>query len=198
MKKIILSSSNPHKIGELRSILKGLPIEVISKKEAGFGDLEVIEDGDTLEANAKKKALAMAERSQEIILADDTGLFVDALDGAPGVYSARFAGEDCSYADNNKKLLSALTGIPEAKRGAHFETVIAIVWQDGSVQTVKGRCDGVIGFEAQGDNGFGYDPLFVVSGTKRTFAQMKDEEKNQISHRANALRKLREVFEERL
>ncbi len=198
MKRLILSSSNPHKIEELSSILKGLPIAIISKKEAGFGDLEVVEDGDTLEANAKKKALAMAERSKEIILADDTGLFVDALDGAPGVYSARFAGEGCSYADNNKKLLSALSGVPEVGRTAHFETVIAIVWEDGSVQTVTGRCEGSIGFEAQGENGFGYDPLFIVEGTGRTFAQMKDEEKNQVSHRANALRKLREVFEERL
>lgn len=198
MKKLILSSSNPHKIDELRSILRGLPVEVISKSEAGFGDLEVVEDGDTLEANAKKKALAMAERSSEIILADDTGLFVDALDGAPGVYSARFAGEECSYVENNKKLLSALSTIAEGKRTAHFETVIAIVWEDGSVQTVEGRCDGAIGYEPRGDNGFGYDPLFIVKGTDRTFAQMKDEEKNQISHRANALRKLREVFEKRL
>lgn len=198
MKKLILSSSNPHKIEELRSILKGLPIEVVSKEEAGFGDLEVVEDGDTLEANAKKKALAMAKRSREIILADDTGLFVDALDGAPGVYSARYAGEDCSYADNNKKLLEALSAVSQAERTAHFETVIAIVWEDGSVQTVKGRCEGSIAFEAQGEHGFGYDPLFIVQGTDRSFAQMKDEEKNQISHRANALRKLREVFEERL
>lgn len=198
MKRLVLSSSNPHKIGELRSILKGLPIEVVSKKEAGFGDLEVVEDGDTLEANAMKKAKAMAELTSDIVLADDTGLFVDALNGEPGVYSARYAGEDCSYQDNNKKLLSALEGIPIEKRTAHFETVIAIVWEDGRAQTVSGICEGCIGFESKGDNGFGYDPLFIVKGTERTFAQMKDEEKNQISHRANALKKLREVFEEEL
>lgn len=198
MKRLILSSSNPHKIGELRSILEGLSIEVISKKEAGFGELEVVEDGDTLEANAMKKALAMAEKTSDVVLADDTGLFVDALNGEPGVYSARYAGEDCSYQDNNKKLLTALAGVPDEKRTAHFETTIAIVWEDGTAQTVSGICNGRIAWEPRGDNGFGYDPLFIVEGTDRTFAEMKDEEKNQISHRANALRKLREVFEKRL
>ena len=198
MKRLILSSSNPHKIGELKSILEGLPVEVISKSQAGFGDLEVVEDGETLEANAMKKALAMAERSSDIVLADDTGLFVDALNGEPGVYSARYAGEDCSYQDNNRKLLAALAEVPDEKRTAHFETVIAIVWEDGTSQTVSGICQGKIGWEPKGENGFGYDPLFIVEGTERTFAQMKDEEKNQLSHRANALKKLREVFEKRL
>lgn len=198
MKRLILSSSNPHKIGELRSILAGLPVEVVSKSQAGFGDLDVVEDGDTLEANAMKKALAMAEKTSDIVLADDTGLFVDALNGEPGVYSARYAGEDCSYQDNNRKLLAALAEIPEEERTAHFETVIAIVWEDGTTQTVSGICQGAIGWEPKGENGFGYDPLFVVKGTGRTFAEMKDEEKNQLSHRANALRKLREVFEKRL
>lgn len=198
MKRLILSSSNPHKIGELRSILAGLPVEVISKSQAGFGDMDVLEDGDTLEANAMKKALAMAEKTADIVLADDTGLFVDALNGEPGVYSARYAGEDCSYQDNNRKLLAALADVAEEKRTAHFETVIAIVWEDGTTQTVSGICEGAIAREPKGENGFGYDPLFVVKGTGRTFAEMKDEEKNQLSHRANALRKLREVFEKRL
>jgi XTP/dITP diphosphohydrolase len=184
--------------------LEGLPIQVVSKADAGFGDLDVVEDGETLEANALKKAhvlkgaLVAAGCEDDLVLADDTGLFVDALHGQPGVYSARYAGEDCTYEDNNKKMLAALADVVDEKRTAHFETVIAIVWPDGSSQTVSGICRGRIGREGLGDNGFGYDPLFIVEGRDLTFAQMKDGEKNQISHRANALRKLREVIEKTL
>ena len=152
---------------------------------------KVEEDGETLEENAIKKALAISEKVNGIVIADDTGLFVDALDGAPGVYSARYAGEEASYEDNNKKLLGELRGVALSERNAKFKTIIAVVTEDKQVKTVSGECKGKIGFELKGKEGFGYDPLFIVEGYEKTFAQLGEEIKNKISHRAKALEKLK-------
>ena len=195
MKKIIVSSSNKHKIDEIKKILNGLDVEVLSKDEVGLKDFDVEEDKDTLEGNSIKKAKELSDRINGIIIADDTGLFVDALDGAPGVYSARFAGENATYIDNNNKLLNQLKNVPLEDRTAQFRTVIALVLEDKSIKTVVGTCSGKIGFEPKGENGFGYDPLFIVDGYDKTFAELGEDIKNKISHRANALLKLREVLE---
>lgn len=195
MKRIIVSSSNKHKIDEIKKILKGLKIEVLSKDEVGLEKIEVEEDGTTLEENAMKKAKELSNNIEGIIIADDTGLFVDELNGAPGVYSARYGGENASYEDNNKKLLNELKGIPLEKRTAKFKTVIAIVMEDKSVQCVSGECSGKIGYEPKGNNGFGYDPLFIVDKYDKTFAELGEDIKNKISHRANALLNLRDVIE---
>lgn len=194
-KKIILSTGNIDKIEEIKDILKDLPFSIYSKKEVGLGDLEVEEDGDTLEENAIKKAMAISERVDGIVIADDTGLFVDKLNGAPGVYSSRYAGEDVSYEDNNIKLLKELEGTPSEERTAKFQTVIAIVTEDKKIKTVYGECRGRIGFEVKGSEGFGYDPLFIVDGYGKTFAQLGEEVKNKISHRAKALEKLKKELE---
>lgn len=194
-KKIILSTGNIDKIEEIKDILKDLPFYIYSKNEVGLGDLEVEEDGDTLEENAIKKAMAISERIDGIVIADDTGLFVDKLNGAPGVYSSRYAGEDVSYEDNNRKLLKELEGTPSEERTAKFQTVIAIVTEDKKIKTVYGECRGRIGFEVKGSEGFGYDPLFIVDGYGKTFAQLGEEVKNKISHRAKALEKLKKELE---
>lgn len=191
-KLLIVSSDNSHKIAEIKSILKDLPITVLSKTEAGCGDIEVIEDGDTLEENATKKAVEIAKRVDGIVIADDTGLFVDRLNGEPGVYSARYSGENATYISNNQKLLKKLEGVSLEDRTAKFKTIIAIVLEDKSVKLVSGECSGKIGFEPKGENGFGYDPLFIVNGYGKTFAELGEEIKNTISHRANALKELKE------
>lgn len=195
MKKIILSSGNEHKINEIKDILKDMPLEVISKDELGYKDFEVLEDGSTLEENALKKASELHKLVGGMVIADDTGLFVDALNGDPGVHSARYAGEPTSYSANNKLLLKNLGDTPLEKRTAFFKTVIAVVFEDGSNIFAEGICKGHIAFKAKGSNGFGYDPLFVIAGTSKTMAEFTESEKNQISHRANALRNLKEKLE---
>ena len=195
-RKIILSSGNEHKIKEIKNILKNMPFDVVSKDDMGFNDFDVIEDGKTLEENAIIKAIELGKLIKGIIIADDTGLFVDALDGDPGVYSARYAGEHVSYIDNNKLLLENLANVPMEKRTAQFKTVIAVVLENGEILMAKGTCRGKIALEPRGKNGFGYDPLFIVEGTDKTFSEMTDDEKNKISHRANALLNLKEKLEE--
>lgn len=195
-RKLILSSGNEHKIKEIKEILKDLNIEIVSKDELGFKDFDVDEDRDTLEGNAFKKAEELSKLVNGIVIADDTGLFVDALDGAPGVYSARYAGNHVSYKDNNELLLKNLKDVPMEKRTAYFKTVIAIILEDGSKLKAEGICKGKIGLEAHGTNGFGYDPLFIVEGLEKSFGEMTDEEKNSLSHRANALRNLKNVLGE--
>jgi len=170
---IVLSSGNKHKVEEIKDILKDLPLNIISKDEVNLKDLEVEEDGDTLEENALKKAKEIAKYVDAIVIADDTGLFVDKLGDRPGVHSARYAGEDATYEDNNKKLLSELEGISIEERTARFETVIAIVMEDKSYKTVKGLCRGKIALSHKGEGGFGYDPLFIVDGYDKTFALNK-------------------------
>lgn len=191
-KKLILSTGNPHKVDEIKDILKSLPIDVLSKDDLGFKDFEVEEDGRTLEENAIKKVSALKEKAEGIVMADDTGLFVDFLNGAPGVHSARYAGENTTYEKNNLKLLKELQGVPMKKRGAYFKTIIALAMENGNIVTVEGECKGTIGTEPKGDKGFGYDPLFIVDGYNKTFAELGEEIKNKISHRAKALDKLKE------
>ncbi len=196
MRKVILSSGNKHKISEIKDILKGMSFEVVSKDDLGYTDFDVEEDGSTLEENAFKKAEELHRLVKGIVIADDTGLFVDALNGDPGVYSARYAGEPVSYKENNILLLRNLKDVPAEKRTAYFKTVMAVIFEDGRRVSAEGRVDGTIAFEERGENGFGYDPLFIVEDTGRTFSEMTEEEKNNVSHRARALRNLREKLEE--
>ena len=196
IRQIILSSGNKHKISEIRNILKNMPFKVVSKDDLGYEDFDVEEDGETLEANAFKKAEELHKLVKGIVIADDTGLFVDVLNGAPGVYSARYAGEHVSYKENNNLLLKNLAGVPIEKRTAYFKTVIAVIFEDGKKLTAEGSVKGKIAFEEKGENGFGYDPLFIVENTGKTFAEMTEEEKNKLSHRARALMSLKEMLED--
>ncbi len=194
-RRIILSTGNAHKVKEIKGILKDMPLEVVSKNDLGLSDFDVVEDGSTLQENALKKAIELHKLTKGMVAADDTGLYVDALNGEPGVYSARYAGENATYADNNKLLLDKLKNIPMEERTAHFKTVIALVLEDGSKLIAEGICKGQIAFQERGSRGFGYDPLFVVEGTNKTFSEMTEEEKNKISHRAKALISLKDKLE---
>lgn len=195
-RRIIVASGNKHKIKEIKNLLDGLDLEIISKDEVGLKDIDTIEDKDTLEGNAIKKSKEISEHVEGIVLADDTGLFVDALGGEPGIYSARYSGENATDLDNNKKLLKKLECVELNKRTAEFRTVIAIVLEDKTVKTLTGICKGKIALERKGNNDFGYDPLFIPDGFNETFAEMGAETKNKISHRANALKMLRIELEE--
>lgn len=191
-RKLILSTGNPHKVREIKDILKDLPIEILSKDDLGLEGFEVEEDGDTLEENAMKKAESLAAKTDGIIVADDTGLFVDYLDGEPGINSARYSGVDATSEKNIDKLLNKLEGVPMDNRSAAFKTVIALITEDGNRVTLTGECKGHISFELKGNSGFGYDPLFIVEDYNQTFAEIGDVIKNKISHRAKALDKLKE------
>lgn len=185
--KLVLASNNKHKIEEIKSILSknGIDAEVLSLSEIGYTD-EIIEDGVSFEENALIKAKTVAALGY-IGIADDSGLCVDALGGAPGIYSARYAGEPCDHAKNNEKILSALHGKKGSERSAAFVSVIACVMPDGSYFTVRGECPGEMLEALQGNGGFGYDPLFRPTGYPLTFAELSFDEKNKISHRAKAL-----------
>jgi XTP/dITP diphosphohydrolase len=188
-----MASANPDKVAEIAAIL-GDSIQV-GPRPAGLAD--VVEDGETLEDNARLKAVAVCEAAGVGAVADDTGLEVDALGGAPGVHTARFAGEDATYADNVAKMLNDLTGVPEDERSARFRTVALVRFPDGSEVVAEGVVDGRIATEARGERGFGYDPLFVPDdGDGRTFAQMSADEKHAISHRGRAFRALAELLAE--
>ncbi len=197
MEIIIAASKNENKIREMDAITSQLGMHIISRDEAGVPDVEIVEDGETFEANSFKKADEIMRLSGHIAIADDSGLEVDYLGGAPGVYSARFAGEDCSDKKNNEKLLMLLEDVPYKERRARFVSVITMVYPDGKKLVARGECEGHILMEPMGRNGFGYDPLFVPDGFQRTFAQLAPEEKNKISHRARALVKLNEMLSEK-
>lgn len=195
MKEIVLASRNKHKIEELRATLQPLGIEL--KSTYDFPALEeVIEDKETLEGNALKKARYVHEQTGLPALSDDTGLEVDALNGRPGVYSARYAGENATYQDNVDKLLDELTDVPMERRGAQFRTVAALVTDEGT-QTFEGICRGTIITKEQGDGGFGYDPVFVPASYKKLFAELDPDIKNEISHRGKAIQKFIEFLKER-
>ncbi|HEY8363260.1 MAG TPA: RdgB/HAM1 family non-canonical purine NTP pyrophosphatase [Tissierellaceae bacterium] len=191
-RKLVVSTHNEHKLEEIKRILKDLPVEVLSKNDVGLGSLDVVEDGDTLEENSIKKAKALAEQVDYMVLADDTGLFVDALNGEPGVYSSRYSGEEGNSKKNVEKLLGKLKDVPFEKRKAKFITAMALITEDKRLIVVKGECKGTIGYEPKGNNGFGYDPIFIPDGYTQTFAEMDGIIKNKISHRARALENLRE------
>lgn len=197
MKRIIAASSNAHKIKEIQAIMGKFGMEVVSRKDAGVPDFEIVEDGETFEENSLKKAMEIMNVTGEITVADDSGLVVDYLGGAPGVYSARFAGEECDDNKNNEKLIKLLDGLTGDDRKAKFVSVITLVYPDGETLVARGECPGRMISVPTGENGFGYDPLFVPDGCEKTFAQLTDEEKNQISHRAKALEKLEKLLAEK-
>ncbi|MDR3306282.1 MAG: XTP/dITP diphosphatase [Endomicrobium sp.] len=193
IKEIILATGNKHKVEEMKEILKGLGIKVtpmISFSEHPKTE----EDGKTLEENAIKKAKEAAKFFCKWALADDSGLEVDYLDGAPGVYSARYAGEKCLYEDNNNKLFKVLDGATLEKRTAKFRTVIAISSPTGEINLAEGKIFGTIALQSLGSNGFGYDPAFYIPEYGKTFAELSADTKNSISHRAIALRKAKEII----
>lgn len=194
MIKLLIATNNPGKVREYEAILAGLPLCLTLPAHEGL-ELEVDESGSTFEENAALKALAFARASGLLTLADDSGLEVDALGGAPGVHSARYAGPDAGDVDRHQKLLAEMVGVPPGDRSARFRCVVAVALPDGSVHTVEGVCEGEIGHRPQGDHGFGYDPVFIVQGQGgRTMAELPPEVKNQISHRGLAVRAARPIL----
>ena len=192
--KIVLATNNRHKIREIKNILSHLSVEILTLED--FPDFpEVEETGKTFEENAILKAKAICGVTGLPSMADDSGLEVDALDGAPGVLSSRFAGMHCSFQDNNRKLLSLMKDIPWERRGAKFICVVVLAKDLNHIVTVKGEVRGIITFEEKGENGFGYDPVFHLPHLNKTFAQLSLEEKNKISHRAKAFGKAKELIQ---
>ena len=186
---VVIASTNPGKIAEVRQIMAGLPLVLVTRDEVG-GWPEIEETGDTYLANALLKARAVVAVTGRAALADDSGIEVDALGGAPGVRSARFAGEQASDEDNNAKLIASLDGVPLERRGARYRCVAVLVTPDGAQMAGIGSCEGRIGFEPRGTGGFGYDPWFVPERESRTMAELTADEKHAISHRGKALRGL--------
>jgi XTP/dITP diphosphohydrolase len=193
MQTLLLATRNSDKINEIKQVLSHLPLKIISADD--LKNLpEVVEDQPTLEGNAIKKATILSKSSGLLSLADDTGLQVDAMDGAPGVYSSRYAGERATYDDNVTKLLKEMQGVAENRRTARFRCVMALV--DGNkTETVEGVCEGIILKEKRGDKGFGYDPVFYTPVYGKSFAEISLEEKNKISHRGIALDKIRTLLQ---
>lgn len=196
-RKIVFATGNAGKMREIKEILSDTDWEVVSMKEIG-ADVEIEEDGTTFEENAAIKARAVAAVCGEIVLADDSGLEVDALNKEPGIYSARYMGEDTPYAVKNANIINRLEGIPEESRTARFVCAIAAVFPDGKEIITHGEIEGRIDYEEKGKNGFGYDPIFYVPEFGRTTAELSDLEKNSISHRGKALRKMKEELKKRL
>ncbi len=196
-KTVVFATGNQNKVREVRQILDGLDVEVRTMKEMGIAS-EPEETGETFEENAMIKAAAIADAVQDaIVLADDSGLEIDYLNGEPGIYSARYLGEDTSYEIKNAKLIERLEGVPKEERTARFVCAIACILPDGSRFTTRGTIEGYIGWKPAGENGFGYDPIFYVDEYGCSTAQMTPEQKNAISHRGNALRALRLELEKR-
>jgi XTP/dITP diphosphohydrolase len=195
--QLVLATNNEDKIREISHLLDDLPVTILTRDDfLEFPDVE--ETGRTLEENALLKAGAIAKFCDLPALADDSGLEVDALNGAPGAYSSRYAGEDATYADNNRKLLEQLKDVPKEQRTARFRCVIAIDWADGTTDTVEGVAEGYIADDVAGREGFGYDPVFFYPPRNKRFSEMTLEEKNLVSHRGQALQKARDVIIERL
>jgi XTP/dITP diphosphohydrolase len=200
MKTIIFATGNQGKMREIRKILEGLQIDgeetqILSMKEAGIS-ADIEENGSTFAENAIIKAKAVAEKTDAIVLADDSGLEIDYLHGEPGIYSARYLGEDTSYHVKNLKLIERLAGVEEEKRTARFVCVIAAVLPDGRIFTETGTIEGRIGYEEKGEGGFGYDPIFYVPEYGKSTAELSEDEKNAISHRGKALRAIRTRLEQ--
>ena len=193
MDKIIFATGNEGKMKEVRMILADMDYEIVSMKEAGV-EIEIIEDGKTFEENALIKATAIMKETGELVLADDSGLEIDYFDKAPGVYSARYLGEDTPYEVKNRVILERMEGVAEEKRTARFVCAIAAAFPDGTTKTVRGTIEGIIGYESKGENGFGYDPIFYLPEYGCTSAELAPEEKNKISHRGKALQKMKELI----
>jgi len=192
LKELIVASQNKHKIDEIKEILKPLGFSVISRDESGIPDFEIEENGETFEENSLLKAKVICEHCNKPVIADDSGLSVDALDGAPGVYSARFAGVPSNDRKNNEKLVSLVCNLDYEERKCAFVSVVTIVFPDGRIFSGRGECSGHLLLDERGSGGFGYDPLFVPDGFDKTFAELSGEEKNSISHRKKALDDLKE------
>jgi len=194
--RLIVATKNRGKLKEFAELLAHLPYDIVSMADAGIED-NIEENGTTFEENALIKAKSVWKATGDTVIADDSGLEVDYLNGAPGVYSARYAGEGATDDDKNRKLLRALEGVPADKRTARFVCAIAVIFPDGRNFTVRGTCEGYIAAEPAGNNGFGYDPLLYVPEIGMTIAQMESSLKNNISHRGNAIRKMVEMLEKR-
>ena len=191
--QLVLATNNQDKIREIKQLLEDLPITILTSDDfLEFPDPE--ETGTTLEENAILKAREIAAFTDHPALADDSGLEVDALDGAPGVYSSRYAGPGCTYEDNNRKLLGELDGVPREKRTARFRCVIAVAWSPDDIETVEGTAEGLIAEDIVGCTGFGYDPVFYYPPADKHFSEMKLEEKNVVSHRGKALQEARTLI----
>ena len=197
METIIFATKNKGKIREINAILADMDVNVISMEEAGIA-IDVVEDGTTFEENAMKKAVQIMEACGKITLSDDSGLEIDYMDKAPGVYSARFMGEDTPYPERFQAIFEKLDGVPEEKRTARFVSCIAAAFPDGRRLTSYDTVEGIIGYEAKGENGFGYDPIFFVSEKGKYMAELSAEEKNAISHRGKALGKMKELLKKEL
>ena len=195
MNRIIFATGNAGKMKEIREILGDMDAEILSMKEAGI-QTDIVENGTTFEENARIKAKAVAQFTKDIVLADDSGLEVDYLNKEPGVYSARYMGEDTSYTIKNQAILDLLAGVPKEKRTARFVCSIAAVLPDGREFVTRETMEGYIGGKIAGENGFGYDPIFYVPEFGCTTAELSEEQKNAVSHRGKALEKMREILKE--
>ena len=195
--KIIFATGNEGKMKEVRMILKDLGLPVLSMKEDGV-QADIVEDGTTFEENAKIKAVAVQKLTGALVLADDSGLEIDYLNKEPGIYSARYMGEDTPYSVKNANLISRLAGVPDEQRTARFVCAIAAAFPDGEVLTTRGTIEGIIGYEERGENGFGYDPIFYLPEYKKSTAELSREEKNALSHRGRALRQMEEELRKRI
>lgn len=197
-RRIVFATGNENKMKEIRMILSNLGMDIVSMKQAGV-DIDIVEDGMSFEENAEIKARAVSRvLTNDIVLADDSGLEIDYLDKAPGIYSARFAGEDTSYDIKNRILLDRLEGVPDEERTARFVCAVAAVFPDGTTSVVRETIEGRIAHEITGENGFGYDPIFYVPEYGCTTAEMEPEQKNLLSHRGKALRAMKIILEEKL
>ena len=204
MDTIIFATGNKNKMIEIRMILADLGCKILSQKEAGI-QADVVEDGQTFEENALIKATTIADIARKmpeyknaVVLADDSGLEIDALNKEPGIYSARYMGEDTSYDIKNQALLDRLDGVPDEKRTARFVCAIAAAMPDGCCEVVRGTMEGIIGHKIAGENGFGYDPIFFLPEYGCTSAELAPEKKNELSHRGEALRMMRQIMEKKL
>ena len=191
MKKVIFATGNEGKMREIREILGDLDIQLLSLKDAGI-QANIVEDGKTFEENAQIKARTICQLTGEIVLADDSGLEIDYLNKEPGIYSARYMGEDTSYRIKNTTLIERLNGVPDEQRTARFVCAIAAAFPDGTMKTVRATMEGRIGYEEKGENGFGYDPIFYLPEYGCTSAELSMEEKNKISHRGKALKAIKD------
>lgn len=192
---IVIATRNKNKIKEIKALLGEMPLNILSLDDGNWQIPDIVEDGKAFKENAIKKARTIAEITGKVTMADDSGLMVDALNGQPGIYSARFAGENATDRENNLKLLQLMNAVPSDRRGAQFVSAIAVASPQGRVDVVEGLCRGDIGFTEEGGGGFGYDPIFIPTGYNKTFAELSISVKNKISHRGRALEKAKLVIE---
>lgn len=197
MTRIIFATGNENKMKEIRQIMSDMDVEILSMKQAGIS-ADIVEDGTTFEENAVIKATAISKLTKEIVLADDSGLEIDYINKEPGIYSARYLGEDTAYHIKNQNLIERLKDAKDEERSARFVCAIAAAFPDGEVLTTIGTIEGRIGYEEKGENGFGYDPIFYVPEFGCTTAELSEEDKNKVSHRGNALRAMKEKLKLKL